>query len=82
MDHGQEVEVTLKVKVKYPPVEEMLHTYGHADVALAVAEDWENNPESIFENQDWTLVAVNLVPEYTEPTLEDHTIKALEETDG
>lgn len=74
----QEVEITIKGKVKMPTAPVLIEQYGNSDVLEAVIEDWTFNPDIILENvEDWFLVTVSKVNPIGEPSLIEHVKKTL-----
>jgi hypothetical protein len=59
---SQEIEVTFKVRMRYPDTEELLSLFGTSDVRECFAIDWENAEEEVLEvavcSKHWTVINV------------------------
>jgi hypothetical protein len=74
----QEVEVTIKGKVRMPTADVLLEMYESADVLEAVVENWNVDPTLIIDQiEDWFLVTVEKVNPASEPSLIEHVKKTL-----
>lgn len=74
----QEVEVTIKGKVRMPTADKLLEQYGSADVLEAFIENWNNSDRFIIDmDDDWFLVSVEKVNPASEPSLIEHVKKTL-----
>jgi hypothetical protein len=78
MTDSQEVEVTIKGKIKMPTADKLLEFYNSADVLEAVVADWTLDENLIIEAVDeWFLVSVEKVNPASEPSLIEHVKKTL-----
>jgi hypothetical protein len=73
----QEVEVTIKGKVRMPTADKLLEQYGSADVLEAFIEDWNNTETFFLTTENWFLVSVEKVNPASEPSLIEHVKKTL-----
>ncbi len=77
MTDYQEVEVTIKGKVRMPTADVLLEKYGSADVLEAFIEDWNNTETFFLTTENWFLVSVEKVNPASEPSLIEHVKKTL-----
>jgi hypothetical protein len=77
MSDYQEVEVTIKGKVRMPTADKLLEQYGSADVLEAFIEDWSNTETFFLTTENWFLVSVEKVNPASEPSLIEHVKKTL-----
>lgn len=78
MSDYQEVEVTIKGKVRMPTADVLLELYGSADVLEAFVDDWDEDWNGVIQDaEEWFLVSVEKVNSASEPSLIEHVKKTL-----